>query len=348
MTTGRPDISIIIVNWKSAAFTKQCLRSIYANAQELNCEVIVVENASYDGCDEMLKADYPQAIFLQSATNLGFAGANNLGFDHCTGRNILFLNPDAEIQGTALQTMLFALESIPQAGMAGACLLNSDLTLQTTCVVALPSILNQSLSSNFLRKTFPRWQIWGMRALFDSSTSPKKVEAISGACMLGKREVIEQVGVFSTDYFMYAEDMDLCAKVAKAGWTICYVPQARIVHHAAGSSSSRQESNFSTIMIRESLVRFMQLHRGSRYASLYRGSVAVTSILRLCMLVIVLPIAVFPRGYRFLSRAFSKWFDVLRWSVGATSWVREHKLSRAPGFSETIPATNPGCEAEKA
>jgi hypothetical protein len=348
MTTGRPDISIIIVNWKSAAFTRQCLRSIYANAQGLNCEVIVIDNASYDGCDRMMKADYPQAIFSQSATNLGFAGANNLGFEQCTGRNILFLNPDTEIQENALQAMLSALESSPQAGLAGARLLNSDLTLQTTCVVALPSILNQALSSDFLRKAFPSWKIWGMRALADSSPGPKKVEAISGACMLGKREVIEQVGVFSTEYFMYAEDMDLCAKVSKAGWTIFYVPEARIVHHAAGSSSSRQESNFSTIMIRESLIRFMQLHRGTRYARLYQCSVALTSMLRLSMLVIALPIAIFPRGYRFVSRAFSKWSDVLRWSVGLTGWVSQHRLSRSRSFTKPISPANPGCGAEKA
>jgi GT2 family glycosyltransferase len=147
---------------------------------------------------------------------------------------------------------------------------------------------------------------------------------------------------------MYAEDMDLCAKVSKAGWTIYYVPAARIVHHAAGSSSSRQESNFSTIMIRESLIRFMQLHRGARYASLYRCSVAITSLLRLGMLVMVAPIAIFPPGYRFLSRAFSKWFDVLRWSVGLTGWASQHRLSRSPSFSKPISTANPGCGAEKA
>ena len=85
--------------------------------------------------------------------------------------------------------------------------------------------------------------------------------------MMGKREVLEQVGAFRTDYFMYAEDMDLCAKIAEAKWKIYYVPDARIVHHAAGSSSLRRESNFSSIMLRESLIRFMEFHRGRRYAS---------------------------------------------------------------------------------
>jgi hypothetical protein len=331
------DLSVIIVNWKSVAFTRQCLASIYANAQGLNVEVIVVDNASYDGCEEMVKLEFPQAIFLQSDHNLGFAGANNLAFTRSQGRNLLFLNPDTEIQGAALQTLVSSLESIPQAGMVGARLLNSDFTLQTTCVVALPSILNQALSSNYLRKTFPKWRIWGMRPLFAAGKVPLPAEAISGACMVAKREAIAQVGAFSTDYFMYSEDMDLCVKIAKAGWRIYYVPEARIVHHAAGSSSSREESNFSSIMLRESLTRFMELHRGHWYAIVYRCSTAFIAACRILLLVAALPIVIHPRGYHFLSRAFSKWCGVLAWCLGLTQWVTEQQR-RLRSFPREITA----------
>jgi N-acetylglucosaminyl-diphospho-decaprenol L-rhamnosyltransferase len=316
------DLSIIIVNWKSAEFTRQCLRSIFANSAGLSCEVIVVDNASDDGCGEMIKAEFPDVTFIQSAKNVGFSGANNLAFIQSRGRNVLFLNPDTEIQDGALQNLVSNLESLPQAGMVGARLLNSDLTLQTTCVVALPSILNQALSSDYLRKTFPKWSIWGMRVLFENEAKPGPVEAISGACMLGKREVFERVGAFTADYFMYCEDMDLCWKITQAGWRIYYVPQARIVHHAAGSSSAREESNFSSIMIRESLVRFMELRRGRWYAGTYRVSTAVVAVCRLLLLVFALPIAILPPGFRFLSRAFSKWWCVLRWCLGLTDWAR--------------------------
>src|ERR1700692_2251866 len=138
------------------AFTRQCLASIYANAAGLSCEVIVVDNASNDGCEGMIRSEFPQAIFVQSAKNIVFAGANNLAFAQSRGRNIFFLNPDTEVQGPALLSLVSSLESLPQAGMVGARLLNSDFSLQTTCVVALPSILNQALSSNYLRKTFPK------------------------------------------------------------------------------------------------------------------------------------------------------------------------------------------------
>jgi N-acetylglucosaminyl-diphospho-decaprenol L-rhamnosyltransferase len=328
------DLSIIIINWKSVAFTRQCLTSIYANAQGLSCEVIVVDNASYDGCSEMVKSEFPQVTFLQSNHNLGFAGANNSALAQSQGRNVLFLNPDTEIQGAALQTMVSALESVPQAGMVGARLLNSDFTLQTTCVVALPSILNQALSSNYLRRTFPEWRIWGMRPLFAEGKALLPVEAISGACMLAKREAIEQVGGFSTDYFMYSEDMDLCVKIEKAGWKIYYVPEARIVHHAAGSSSAREENNFSSIMLRESMTRFMELHRGRQYAILYRCSTVFIAGCRMLCLAAALPVAIHPRGYRFWSRAFSKWCGILAWSLGLTRWVSRQQSRPRSYFQE--------------
>jgi len=327
------DLSIIIINWKSAAFTRQCLASIYTNAAELTCEVIVVDNASYDGCGEMVEKEFPQTIFLQSEHNLGFARANNLAFAQSKGKNVLFLNPDTEIQGPALQSLVAGLEAIPDAGMVGARLLNSDFTLQTTCVVALPTILNQALNSNYLRKTFPRWPLWGMAPLFCEGTTVVPVEAISGACMVGRREALEQVGAFSTDYFMYAEDMDLCLKIAKAGWKIYYVPEARIVHHAAGSSSSRDEGNFSTIMTRESLIQFLELHRGRRYANLYRFSVALVALCRLFLLVAVLPLAIHPHCYGFLTRAVRKWLSVFLTRFFAFSQFKRSAMPNGPKIS---------------
>jgi N-acetylglucosaminyl-diphospho-decaprenol L-rhamnosyltransferase len=320
------DLSIIIINWKSKAFVKQCLASICANADAVSYEVLVVDNASYDGCEQMLKSDFPRVSFIQSEQNLGFAGANNLAFGLSRGRNVLFLNPDTEIQGAAIQKLLSGLESIPEAGMVGARLLNSDISLQTTCVTAVPSILNQTLNSDYLRRIFPKWKVWGMQVLFEKSENPVQVEAISGACMLARRGVIERVGGFSMDYFMYAEDMDLCVKIAKIGRNIYFVPDAIIVHHGGGSSSSREESNFSNIMQRESLIRFLVLHRGRPYASVYRFSIIFISVLRILLLAMASPISITPHGYRVLSRALSKWCSILIWSLGLTRWAKKTNL----------------------
>src|SRR5579862_5248258 len=109
------DVSIIIVNWKSVAFTRLCLASVYANSEGLTYEIIVVDNASYDVCEEMVKSEFPSTIFVQSTRNLGFAAANNLAFAQCHGQYVLFLNPDTEIQSHAVQNLVLTLKSIPQA-----------------------------------------------------------------------------------------------------------------------------------------------------------------------------------------------------------------------------------------
>lgn len=320
------NLSIIIINWKSQAFVRDCLTSIRANIGSLTHEILVVDNASFDGCEEMVRSEFPYVLFIQSKHNLGFAAANNLAFTHSSGRNILFLNPDTEIRGPAIQELVSTLECLPDAGMVGARLLNSDGSLQTTCIAAVPVILNQTLNSRYLRRTFPRWKIWGMRALFENSPMPVTVEAISGACMLARREVIQHVGGFRTDYFMYAEDMDLCVTIARAGWKIYYVPDAAIVHHAGGSSASREESNFSNIMLRQSVTHFFKLHRGSFYAMLYRASLTIISVLRILVLLIFCPLLIRRWGYRGVSFALKKWCAIFLWSLGITRWATRQSL----------------------
>ncbi|WP_213806325.1 glycosyltransferase family 2 protein [Granulicella sp. dw_53] len=321
-----PDVSVIIINWKSKAFVKACLTSIYANTNGLTLELFVVDNASFDGCREMLQSEYPDVIFIQCEHNLGFAKANNLAFARSRGHTILFLNPDTEVQKSAIQELVAGLESLKGAGMVGAHLLNSDLSVQTTCVTAIPSILNQTLNLDYLRRRFPMWRLWKMQALFQESTLPVQVEAISGACMLVRREVIDDVGAFSTDYFMYAEDMDLCLKVVHAGWKIFYIPSAKIVHHAGGSSSLRKENHFSNIMLRASLVQFFAVHRGKTYAGLYRVTLIFTCVLRLLLLVVASPLLMIRHRGSLLVRALGKWSHILVWSMGMkrNEYRRQH------------------------
>jgi len=316
-----PNLSIIIINWRSQAFVRDCLASICANIGSLTHEILVVDNASFDGCDEMVRSEFPHVLFIQSEHNLGFAAANNLAFERSSGRNILFLNPDTEIRGAAIQELVSALECLPDAGMVGARLLNSNSSLQTTCITAIPAILNQTLNSDYLRRTFPRWKIWGMRALFEDTTVPVPVEAISGACMLVRREVIQRVGGFRADYFMYAEDMDLCVAIAQAGWKIYYVPDATIIHHAGGSSTSREETNFSNIILRQSVTHFFWLYRGPLYVILYRASLTGVSVLRILILLIFFPMIIQRWSYRAGSRALKKWCSILLWSLGITQLV---------------------------
>ena len=142
---GDVALSIVIVNWKSADFLRKCLQSIFANASDMSLEVIVVDNASFDGSAELVEREFPGVHFVQSKENLGFAGANNLGVRSAKGRNLLFLNPDTEVIGTALERMSSFLDATPDAGAVGCKLLNTDGTVQTSCIQPFPTILNQAL-----------------------------------------------------------------------------------------------------------------------------------------------------------------------------------------------------------
>ena len=129
----------------------------------------------------------------------------------------LFLNPDTELVGPAINVLFDHLRALPDAGAVGCKLLNSDGTVQTSCIQSIPTILNQVLDSEASRAKWPRSLLWGMAPLFSASENPEEVEAITGACVMLKREVFEEVGLFSEDYFMYAEDIDLSYKIRKAG-----------------------------------------------------------------------------------------------------------------------------------
>lgn len=311
----QPQVSIILVNWRSKDYVRSCVESIAREPKHDDFEVLVIDNDSGDGCGTMLKG-FPHVHYIESSSNLGFARANNLAVTQSRGRHILFLNPDTEVCANAIETLAAALETHPEAGMVGARLLNTDGTLQTTCVTAVPNILNQTLNLAWLRAAFPKWSIWGMQALYNTSSAPSTVDAISGACMMLRRDVVEQVGGFSTEYFMYAEDMDICVKVRKAGYFILYVPEAVVIHHGGRSSSQREESHFSSIAIRESLMHFFTIHRGLPYAWLCRATMGVVCTVRLIALALAAPLALHPRGARFLRRAWSKWASILAWCIG--------------------------------
>jgi N-acetylglucosaminyl-diphospho-decaprenol L-rhamnosyltransferase len=313
------DLSIIIVNWNSADFLRACLDSVFRDTSDITMEVIIVDNASYDGSQEMIRRDFPPVRYIQSDANLGFARANNLGYQSSTGRLLLFLNPDTVILGSALSQMTACLDSLPDAGAAGCRLLNGDGTLQTSCVQALPTILNQALDAEALRKRFPNSRLWGMAPLFHGGSAPQPIEMISGAALMVRRDVFERIGMFSTEYFMYGEDAELCHKIAAAGWKLYYLPAAQIIHYG-GQSTKKEEGSFSTLLMQESLSQYFARTHSSLHAILFRCSRFFTALVRLGALTVmrILPANDEARAGR--RSSFRKWALLLRWSLGLAKW----------------------------
>jgi GT2 family glycosyltransferase len=306
------DLSIVIVNWQSIEFVRDCIKSIHKTAHALKYELIVVDNASEPDACRQLKSPAPLRVVCADR-NLGFARANNLGVEHSCSENVLFLNPDTTVVGNALPRMLSALCSSPEIGAVGCRLLNGDLTLQTSCVQPFPTLANQLLGIELVKRRCPTLPIWGMRALFLESTNTiVDVETVSGACIMVKRNVFEAVGGFSADYFLYGEELDLCHKIRQQRWRVCHVRDAQVIHF--GGQSTPNEGGISDAMMRDSVYLLLRKVRGKGYAEVYRVLLLISALTRvgLCCLLLVVP------GNKISNRARSairKWWTIAYWSM---------------------------------
>ena len=317
------DVSIIIVNWNSSDFLRECLRSIDLCQPKLTFEVIVVDNASYDGSSAMIANEFPNVIFIQSSANLGFSGANNLGYARSSGTTILFLNPDTELLGNCVDEMHKHLRNSANVGAVGCRLLNSDGSTQMKYIQSFPTIWNQFISAEFLMRRFPRANLWGRAALCSGAATPFEVDVLAGSCIMIKRSVFEEIGRFNEEFFMYAEDVDLCYMVRKAGYSIQCLPSESIVHHSGKSSGNAAESHFSSVMQRESLERFFRQRHGRVYAALYRQSIVIIALIRLGLLGFVM---LFHKTTRTQS-SLNKWRKILAWSFGRAAWARTKRAA---------------------
>jgi len=313
------DVSVIIINYKSVDFLRLALTSLKENASKYCGETIVVDNASGDRCGEMLRAEFPAIHFIPSLENLGFAGGNNLAVAHATGRYLLFLNPDTEVRGNSVDRMISFLDKHPTTGIVGPMLLNGDNSVQTSCIRAFPTILSEVVDSDLLRKRFPGWSLWGSAPLWRSKGQPTPVDAVSGASLMIRKDTFESIGMFSTSYFMYAEDVDLCYRAHQKGWGVYFIPEATVVHFGGQSSGAAEDRHFADVLLRESRFLFFRKHRGRFYSFAYRLSTAVSALSRMALLRLALVLRPKPS----LHQALSKWSRIWRWCLGMEQWAKK-------------------------
>lgn len=322
-------LSILIVNWNSCELVRKCLLSIRATHGGLDPQVVVVDGGSYDGCGEMIRREFPEVEFVQCPDNIGFGRANNLGFAKVAGETLLLLNPDTELQPGALDGLLHALHSYPGTGLAGARLLNPDGSNQMTSIHPAPTPWNCAIDCDRLRRRW--WRTKGPRA----DAAPVEVEAVSGACMILRADLFRRLGGFDPRYFMYAEDMDLCRRIRRAGWRIRHVPGARVIHHGGGSSATRFNA-FPTVMIREALSLYMRANLGRGAALLHRTLTTLSAVARIALLAPA--VAAGPKALRRRrALAVRKWWTVLRWSLGMEPWAARSFQTTRILVSDTSP-----------
>jgi len=245
------ELSIVIISFNTEKLLKNCLDSILKNTANLRYEIIVVDNASLDASVqvvEKLQKRFKNIKLIKNKENLGFSGANNLGIKVAKGKFILLLNSDTIIHDNLLFEMIGWMQKNPKAGIVSCNLKNKDGSLQGTGGY-FPT-LSRVFSWMFFLDDIPflDYIIKPFHPMHEKSPiyrgnhfyrKERQLDWVTGAFMLIRKEVFEDVGYFDEDYFMYTEEVDLCFRAKKAGWEIWYLPNWSITHFG-GASSSRE------------------------------------------------------------------------------------------------------------
>ncbi|MFI4967624.1 MAG: glycosyltransferase family 2 protein [Gammaproteobacteria bacterium] len=234
-------VSAVVVNYNAGTILGDLIRSLIA--QDLITHVVVVDNASSDGSLQRLENEVrdPRLRLVRNADNRGFAAACNQGAALVDSHYLLFINPDCRMDTGALSQLLAVLRDDPCAGMAGPLILNADGSEQRGCRRYLPDPRRALMRVLGFGKPDAQGKVAG----FDLTgtplpSGPTEVEAISGACMLLKREVYAKLGGWDEGYFLHCEDLDLCMRLRSVGMRTLFVPDARVTHVQGVSSRGRK------------------------------------------------------------------------------------------------------------
>ncbi len=287
------DLAIIIVNWNVCSLLQRCLASIYAvTPRDVKLHVVVVDNASADGSAGMVREAFPQVQLIANKQNIGFTRGNNqallaLGFtevgDAGAGigdfgspeslglsrpRYVLLLNPDTEVVDDALAKMVSFMDSQPDVGVVGPQLLFPDGTIQSSRR-RFPTLATAFLESTVLQQWWRENPIARRYYVLDQPDDViQDVDWVVGACMMIRREAIEQAGLLDEGFFMYSEELDWCRRIKDRGWRVVYLPTAQVVHHEG--KSSEQVVPARHIHFQRSKVRYFRKHHGRLPAMLLR------------------------------------------------------------------------------
>ena len=303
MSVEEVDCTIVVVNWNARDLLASCLRSVYAAVSGPHFEVIVVDNGSTDGSTAMVRDQFRQVQLIENQQNEGFAVANNQAIRASRGRYVLLLNSDTLVRQGALEAMVSFADRHPEVGIVGCKLLNADGSLQPSWA-RFPTFWSELRGRNVRR--------W--RSLADEPAY--EVDWVGGACLLARREAIDQVGLLDEGYFMYSEEMDWCYRMVQRGWRVCYLAAAEVTH--LGGGSSKRASDALAVALYRSKLRFFQKHYGASQAWLLRIALTASFAFK----------GVVSAGLYLLSGR--------RWEKGRRVIVRQRYLLRGVGLGKAI------------
>jgi GT2 family glycosyltransferase len=260
------DLSIVIVAWNVRELVLDCLASIREAKLGVSYEVILVDNGSADFTVETVSRQFPDTRIVALPKNIGFGAGNNRGLEVMRGRHAVLLNSDTILLPGGLEACVRYLDEHPRVGAVGPQLLNPDRSKQN-CIHNSPNLLSEIVGQSLLRRLFPRRY---PSKLVDYD-GPLEVEAVLGACLFVRREVVEQVGMIDEGYFFFLEETDWCHRIRDAGWRIVHLPDAHVIH-LYGESTKKKTPLRTRIEYYRSRYLFF---RKNRSASAYRALRAI-------------------------------------------------------------------------
>ncbi|HPE52267.1 glycosyltransferase family 2 protein, partial [Methanothrix sp.] len=213
-------ISVIVLNYNGKGFLNSCLSSL-ASQTYSDFEVIVVDNGSRDGSPEYIEENYPWVRLAKNDENLGFAGGTNVGIRAAKGEFVITLNNDSRADSRFIEELIKPMAD-PEVGVCAAKMLFPDGRINSAGIC--------------ISRSGAAWD----RGMFEPDRGQYEfVEEVFGACAgaaLYRREMLDEIGLFDEDFFLYLEDVDLAFRARLAGWKCLYVPGARVIHHHGGTA----------------------------------------------------------------------------------------------------------------
>jgi GT2 family glycosyltransferase len=221
---------VIVVSWNTRELLRGCLLSIRRHLSATAHEIIVIDNASSDGSAEMVEAEFPEALVIRNAENIGFGAANNLAMSAARGEYFLLLNSDAELLDDGPARLASRLDANREIGVAGLRIVRPGGGLQASAR-RFPTLQRIALVNFWLYRLLSRRRAADvLLGHYWEHDSEREADWVIGACMLVRRDVFQQTGGFDRSIFLYGEEVEWCHRIRERGWKILFAPVGRVLH----------------------------------------------------------------------------------------------------------------------
>jgi GT2 family glycosyltransferase len=301
----------VVLTYNIKDMALDCIESVQQAAQGIRVEIIVSDNGSSDGTQEEILKRFPEVVLVDNRNNLGYAAGNNRGVEVSRGRQVLILNPDTLVDEDTLRLCMEYMDNHPKCGVMGCRVLNRDGSVQPSWFPKW-SLFHAFWAGLGLNYLFPYNRIDGKLRFFPKEPqSPVVVDRVLGCFFWIRREVLDRIGMFDEEFFLYGEEEDYCQRVRDVGMETHYFPGVNIVHF--GGQSTRKIAIQARVEANASKARFMKKHRGWLGSLAFRVVWSTALVLRLIVRIPLLVVSRFHgnasgftgmRGWRNCGRCF--------------------------------------------